>query len=88
MGKLVLDTETSIFKNIRVYCAYIPSSSLYSRLRYSLTIGLAFIVYWGIVLFGYDTYVRYLSLSSFCSRFASGVSGTYDFDSRLYSSDA
>ncbi|PPQ76088.1 hypothetical protein CVT26_004595 [Gymnopilus dilepis] len=36
MGKLVLDTETSIFKNIRVYW-------------------LAFIVYWGIVLFGYDT---------------------------------
>ena len=42
------------FQNIRVYCAYPrPLTMLVADERAHP--GLAFIAYWGIVLFGYDT---------------------------------
>ncbi len=45
------------FQNIRVYCAYyllLPFVRISLR-RTRIYPGLAFIAYWGIVLFGYDT---------------------------------
>lgn len=44
------------FKNIRVYCAYLSFSLEFKATTdSSCNVGLAFIAYWGIVLFGYDT---------------------------------
>ena len=43
------------FKNIRVYCKAYLSSCSYERLFLTHNPGLAFVAYWGIILFGYDT---------------------------------
>ena len=53
-------SEPGLFQNIRVYCTCIDYililPSVKVRLTYILSAtGLAFVVYWGIVLFGYDT---------------------------------
>lgn len=47
------------FKNIRVYCGSLARYRLDFAHSVSHT-GLAFIVYWGIILFGYDTYVLFI----------------------------
>ena len=47
-------SKDSLFQNIRVYCtsSFPPHTLTYAH---STITGLAFIVYWGIILFGYDT---------------------------------
>lgn len=47
--------KEAIFKNSRVYCKFshhVSDQELFLKLA---TTVLAFIAYWGIVLFGYDT---------------------------------
>ena len=48
--------DPSTFQNIRVYCPSPPVRLVTpSQLTRGVFAGLAFVVYWGIVLFGYDT---------------------------------
>jgi len=45
-------------KNIHAYCESIANAFLtFSFSQALLVVGLAFVAYWGIVLFGYDTSV-------------------------------
>lgn len=61
------------FQNIRVYCTSHAHSS--SSRSLTSTPGLAFVVYWGIVLFGYDTYVVLSVSSAIFSRLTPSNSG-------------
>jgi hypothetical protein len=57
--KTLIAPMEGTFRNIRVYCTFSLAAAVsWFSQAYNLlfTLGLAFIVYWGIVLFGYDTY--------------------------------